>query len=142
MKEYKYKINVNNYTVSVGEIDGDIAQVEVNGVPYNVEIKTEKKAPVAVKSVKPNAPAAPTQKVVKAAAKSAAGTPVKSPLPGVIVDIKVAVGDTVAPDTLVVVLEAMKMENNINAGVAGVVKSIDVAKGDSVLEGTTILVIG
>ena len=66
---------------------------------------------------------------------------VKSPLPGVIVDIKVNVGDTVEPSTVVAVLEAMKMENNINAGKAGVVKAICVNKGDSVLEGADILVI-
>ena len=66
---------------------------------------------------------------------------VKAPLPGTIVDIKVSVGDKVEPNTVVAVLEAMKMENNINAGRAGVVKSISVNKGDSVLDGTDILVI-
>ena len=65
----------------------------------------------------------------------------KAPLPGTIVDIKVSVGDKVEPNTVVAILEAMKMENNINAGRAGVVKSINVNKGDSVLDGTDILVI-
>ena len=79
----------------------------------------------------------------KAAPAKSAGGPgaVKSPLPGVIVDVKVNVGDTVEPSTVVAVLEAMKMENNINAGKAGVVKAICVNKGDSVLEGADILVI-
>lgn len=144
MKEYKYKINGNAYTVAVGEIENNIAEVEVNGVPYKVQLeeKVAQAAPV-VKSVKPaEAPRTATgAKVISRPVVSGGAGAIKSPLPGVIVDIKVAVGDTVAPDTVVAVLEAMKMENNINAGRAGVVKSISVNKGDSVLEGTDILVI-
>lgn len=143
MKDYKYKINGNDYKVSIGDIDNNIAQVEVNGVPFKVEIQETKAAPVTVKAVKPAA-APRTESGAKVISKpTVAGgqTAIKSPLPGVIVDIKVKVGDTVAADTVVAILEAMKMENNINAGKAGVVKAICVNKGDSVLEGTDILVI-
>ena len=128
MKEYKYKINGNEYTVGIGDIDNNIVEVEVNGNSYTVELeKTETPAPV-VAAVRPAAP-------------SAGAGVVKAPLPGTIVDIKVSVGDKVEPNTVVAILEAMKMENNINAGRAGVVKSINVNKGDSVLDGTDILVI-
>lgn len=143
MKEYKYKINGNEYKVTVGEIDGNMANIEVNGTPYKVEIEErqiKKVAPVA--AVKAAAPAAPTVQVAKpAVAASAGGEVVKSPLPGVVNDIKVKVGDAVKAGQVVVILEAMKMENNINASKDGVIKSILVNKGDSVLEGTDLLVI-
>ena len=143
MKDYKYKINGNDYKVSIGDIENNIAQVEVNGVPFSVEIQETKASPVTVKKVRPAA--APRtdagEKVINKPATTAGKETVKSPLPGVIIDVKVSVGDTVAADTVVAILEAMKMENNINAGKAGVVKAICVNKGDSVLEGTDILVI-
>ena len=146
MKQYKYKINGNDYTVSIGDIDHNVAQVEVNGVPYKVQLEnpSAKAAPVVIKQVKA-APAPRTETGAKVIAKptAAAGQKtVKAPLPGVIIDIKVKVGDTVDANTVVAVLEAMKMENNVNAGVSGTVKSINVSKGDSVLEGNDIITIG
>ena len=78
--------------------------------------------------------------VVAAISAGGAGA-VKAPLPGVILDLKVNVGDTVAAGDTVVILEAMKMENNIHADKGGVVKSICVNKGDSVLEGADLLII-
>ncbi|MCF0205371.1 MAG: biotin/lipoyl-binding protein [Muribaculaceae bacterium] len=143
MKEYKYKINGNAYTVTVGEIEGNFAQVEVNGVPYKVELQNEVKAPTVAK---PKTSAAPRtsggEKVVsKPAASTGSASAVKSPLPGVVVDIKVSVGDAVKAGNVVAVLEAMKMENDICAPKDGVVKQIVVSKGDSVLEGTDLIVI-
>ena len=143
MKDYKYKINGNDYKVSIGDIENYIAQIEVNGVPFNVEIQETKVAPVKVQSVKPAA-APRTETGAKVITKPTASTgqaTIKSPLPGVIIDIKVNVGDKVTATSVVAILEAMKMENNINAGKDGVVKAICVNKGDSVLEGTDILVI-
>ena len=69
-------------------------------------------------------------------------SPVKAPLPGTITNINVKVGDTVAVGDVVVVLEAMKMQNNIEAEYAGTVTSITVNPGDSVMEGATLLTIG
>jgi len=144
MKEYKYKINGNTYNVAIGDIDNGIAQVEVNGVPYKVEL--ENKA-TSVKSTAPKPSAAPRtatgEKVIASRpATAGAGTPVKAPLPGVVMSIAVNVGDTVKADDTIIVLEAMKMENSIHAGRDGVVASIDVKAGDSVLEGTTLVTIG
>ena len=117
MKEYKYKINGNVYKVAIGDIEDNIAHVEVNGTPYKVEM--EKAPKVVVKPVaRPaatSAPAAPATPVVKPAAASTGKSGVKSPLPGVILDIKVNVGDTVKKGQVIIILEAMKMENNINA---------------------------
>lgn len=109
MKEYKYKINGNAYKVTIGDIEDNIAHVEVNGTPYKVEM--EKAPKVAVKPVvRPvsAAPAAPTAPVVKPAAASTGKSGVKSPLPGVILDIKVNVGDTVKKGQVIIILEAMK----------------------------------
>ena len=141
MKIYQYKINGNDYKVAVGDIENNIAQIEVNGVPYKVELE-EKKSPT-VKSVRPVA--APRtesgQKIISKPVVASTASTIKSPLPGVIVDIKVKVGDTLKSDDVVVILEAMKMENDIHAGKSGVVKAINVNKGDSVLEGTDLVVI-
>ena len=137
MKEYKYKINGNVYKVAIGDIEDNIAHVEVNGTPYKVEME---KAPKVV--VKPVArPAAPATPVVKPAAASTGKSGVKSPLPGVILDIKVNVGDTVKKGQVIIILEAMKMENNINADKDGKITAINVNKGDSVLEGTDLVII-
>ena len=142
MKEYKYKINGNAYKVTIGDIEDNIAHVEVNGTPYKVEM--EKAPKVAVKPVvRPvsAAPAAPTAPVVKPAAASTGKPGVKSPLPGVILDIKVNVGDTVKKGQVIIILEAMKMENNINADKDGKITAINVSKGESVLEGTDLVII-
>lgn len=145
MKEYKYKINGNIYKVGIGDIDHGIAEVEVNGTPYKVEL--EQKAAPTIKVATPKPAAAPRtatgEKVIaKPAAKAAAGgTPVKAPLPGVVLDIHATVGQEVKASDTVVTLEAMKMENAIKAGVDGKVASINVGKGDSVLEGAVLLTI-
>jgi biotin carboxyl carrier protein len=146
MKEYKYKINGNSYKVTIGDIEDNIAHVEVNGTPYNVEME---KAPKTTSKpvVRPAAPVASTTpapapaQVVKPAAPSTGKSGVKSPLPGVILDIKVNVGDTVKKGQTIIILEAMKMENNINADKDGKITAINVSKGDSVLEGNDLVII-
>lgn len=145
MKEYKYKINGNLYTVTVGDIEENIAHVEVNGTPYNVQM--EKAPKVAAKPVvrpvtNPTAPAqAPVTPIAKPAAPSSGKSGVKSPLPGVILEIKVKVGDVVKRGQTIIILEAMKMENNINADKDGTITAINVNKGDSVLEGNDLVII-
>lgn len=152
MKEYKYKINGNLYSVTINDIEDNIANVEVNGTPYRVEMDkpVNAAAPVAAPQPvsRPAAAPAPKAEVVeqpvaaRPAAASNAGSAVKSPLPGVIVDIKVKEGDTVKKGQTVLILEAMKMENNINADKDGVITAIKVSKGDSVMEGTDLILIG
>ena len=143
MKEYKYKINGNDYTVGIGDINGNIAQVQVNGVSYNVELPEEKHASPVIKRVAaaaetPVAAATTAKPVVQAAAGELV---ISSPLPGVIKEINVKEGQAVKASDVVCILEAMKMGNEIHAGKDGTVKSINVAKEDSVLEGTVIMVI-
>lgn len=160
MKEYKYKINGNEYSVAIIDLEGDKAAVEVNGVSYQVDILTEgytapaprpaakPAAPAPAPAVAPAAPApapqpiAPATPAAEPAAPAGKGTAVQSPLPGVILDLKVAVGDQVKAGQTVAILEAMKMENNINAECDGVITAIKVAKGDNILEGSDIVIIG
>ena len=89
----------------------------------------------------PQVAAAPSGNVQKSNA-PVAGSKVTTPLPGTILDVFVNVGDTVKEGQTVVLLEAMKMENNIEADCAGTVKEVKVRKGDSVLEGDVLVVIG
>ena len=145
MKQYKYKINGNLYKVAIGDIENGVAEVEVNGTPYKVEL--EQKAATTIKVATPKPAAAPRtatgEKVIAKAAPAAAagGTAVKAPLPGTVLDINVTVGQEVKAADTVVTLEAMKMENAIKAGVDGKVTSISVAKGDAVLEGAVLVTI-
>lgn len=161
MKEYKYKINGNEYSVAIIDLEGDKAAVEVNGISYQVDILTEgytapaprpaakpAAAPAPAPAAAPAAPApapqpiAPAAPAAEPAAPAGKGTAVQSPLPGVILDIKVAVGDQVKAGQTVAILEAMKMENNINAECDGVITAIKVSKGDNILEGSDIVIIG
>ena len=145
---------------SIIDLEGDKAAVEVNGVSYQVDILTEGyTAPAPRPAAKPVAPApapaaapatpapapqpiAPAAPAAESAAPAGKGTAVQSPLPGVILDLKVAVGDQVKAGQTVAILEAMKMENNINAECDGVITAIKVAKGDNILEGSDIVIIG
>ena len=143
MKEYKYTINGNKYDVAINEVNDTTAKVTVNGEEYTVEWEkpVEEKPVVKVQPVaaKPSAAKAPAAQPAAAAAVS--GHAIKTPLPGVIIDVKVNVGDTVAKGQTVVILEAMKMENNINADREGKVTAIQVAKGDTVADGAVLIVL-
>lgn len=142
MKEYKYKINGNDYAVKINKIEGKEAEVEVNGKSYTVElVREEKEVPKPV--VRRTQPVStPVSSAPKPAVASGSKGGIKAPLPGVILDINVAVGDEVKRGQKVAVLEAMKMENSINSDRDGKVLEIKVQKGESILEGTDILVIG
>ena len=163
MKKYQYKVQGVDYEVEITDIEGKIARVNVNGIPFEVEMQkpinaAKHPALAAIKrgaasaSVAP-APAAsptPTSAAKPAAAPAAAPVPaasttgnaVKAPLPGTITAINVKEGDKVNVGDVVIVLEAMKMQNNIEAEYAGTVTSIKVVTGDAVMEGSVLLTIG
>ena len=160
MKKYQYKVQGVDYEVEITEVEGKIARVNVNGIPFEIEMQkpinaakhpvlaATKKSSVSAAPVAPVAPAAavqsvaaqtqPTQQPVAAGA----GNPIKAPLPGTINAINVKVGDKVNVGDVVIVLEAMKMQNNIEAESAGTVTSILVNQGDTVMEGAVMLTIG
>ncbi len=146
--KYEYKVKGVDYEVEIQDIEGNIANVTVNGIPFEVEMKQPVKA--AKQKVKLGSPAAApvasaspasAAPAEKPAAPAASGKPVVAPLPGTINDIKVKVGDKVNAGDTVVILEAMKMQNNIEAESAGTIASINVNKGDAVMEGDTLVVI-
>ena len=148
MKTYRFKINGNDYEVAINSVEGKNASVTVNGTAYQVELEEAPASPVQAPVAAPaaSAPAqspAPAPAAAPAAPAAAAGTgkAVTSPLPGVIIAVKVNVGDKVKAGQEVAVLEAMKMENSIEATQDGTVTAINVAKGDSVLEGAPIVTI-
>ncbi|MEG0602610.1 MAG: biotin/lipoyl-containing protein [Mucinivorans sp.] len=149
MKEYKLKINGNEYAATVKNVEDTSVEVVVNGTPYMVEVEGMKvqkvtKTPRLVQGAAiPSGDSHPAVATTSSPAKTAAGAGgIKSPLPGVILDVSVAEGDKVKTGQHLMMLEAMKMENNIDADRDGVITSLKVRKGDSVLEGDVLLVIG
>lgn len=150
MNKYQYKVQGVDYDVEIEEVEGNLAKVSVNGIPFEVELKRPINPVHAIKkpkvaAPKPAAPALAPAAAPVAAAPAAApgsGNPVKAPLPGTISSISVKVGDQVNVGDTVLVLEAMKMQNNIEAEYAGTVTSIVVNPGDSVMEGAVLLTIG
>ena len=149
MNKFEYKVQGVDYEVEIEEMEGNIAKVSVNGIPFEVELKqpiNPAKAITRPKVVAPVAAAAPAPapaaKPAAPAAPAGAGAAVQAPLPGTISSINVKVGDKVNVGDTVLVLEAMKMQNNIEAENSGTVTSILVNQGDSVMEGATLLTIG
>jgi biotin carboxyl carrier protein len=145
MKVFKYKINGSPYRVVVQNSDSESVELEVNGTPFKVELEQKDKKSISR-----------IQRVAQPSSDSASSTPkptvtpptvskgsnvVNSPLPGVILEIKVKAGDTVKKGDTIMVLEAMKMENNIQATSDGTVARVSVEKGASVLEGSELIVI-
>ena len=143
MKEYKYRINGNEYAVCINEVCDTTAKVTVNGAEYAIEweMPIEEKPVVKVQPVAAKPANTTAQPKPAASATPVDGHSIKTPLPGVIIDVKVNVGDTVSKGQTVVVLEAMKMENNINTDRDGKVTSIHVAKGDTVSDGAVLVVL-
>jgi biotin carboxyl carrier protein len=146
MKKYKLTINGNSYDVEIQNIEDNLAEVEVNGTIYKVEVDKSiqpSKTPKLVRGYNiPSTDSSPhLAKTSKPSEPKGTGN-IKSPLPGVILDLFVREGDLVKMGQKLILLEAMKMENNINADKEGKVISLKVNKGDSVMEGDILIVIG
>ena len=134
MKKFNITVNGKSYEVDVEEVGGSMTSAPVRRQETSIPVQaTKQAAPVSAPTAAPKAAPAPAVE---------GGESVNSPMPGTILDIKVNVGDTVANGTVLVILEAMKMENEIMAPVAGTVKSISVTKGASVNSGDVLVVIG
>ena len=142
MKQYKYTINGNKYEVTIGDITDNVATLTVNGEEYKVEMEREaepeKKKPVLGK---PAGAPATTPEVSTSGAPANKANALKAPLPGVITDILVEVGQEVSAGDNVIVLEAMKMANNLQAEKSGKVTAICVQVGQSVMEDEALVVI-
>jgi len=143
MKKYKIKIRGTEYTVEINKMDGNIANLTVDDTPYEVEVQGLVTNPTRV--INKGLQKAELQSVIPVAKTTSPSKgiahPLKSPLPGVILEMKVKEGDTVKAGQLLLILEAMKMENNIDADREGVIETIHFQKGDSVLEGDVLVTI-
>ncbi|MBR5660083.1 MAG: biotin/lipoyl-binding protein [Bacteroidales bacterium] len=140
MRTYKFKINGNEYNVEINSVEGNIADVTVNGASYTVEMDTPvAPAPVAAPANPATTAQAAAPAPAPAAAPSGAGKVITSPLPGVIIEVSVKEGQAVKAGQKVAVIEAMKMENEIQASCDGTITAVLVNKGDSVLEGAEIV---
>jgi len=155
MKQFSFTINGNQYDVEIKSVDENKAEVEVNGFTYSVEtdkvLQSVSKTPkLVVPQAVPSTDITPTEHktsapapVVPAAPKAGSGAAtIKSPLPGIILDVFVKVGDTIKIGDKLCCLEAMKMENNINSDKAGIITKMHIEKGSTVMEGDPMIEIG
>lgn len=142
MKQFKYTIDGKEYTVEIEGIEGNVATLSVNGQSYSVEMEQEAEPEPEKKKVVLGQSAAPSnEEEATPAANVNAANAIKAPLPGTITSVNVAVGDEVKAGDTVVVLEAMKMQNNIEAEKDGKVTAICVKPGQAVLEEDPLVVI-
>lgn len=152
MNKYQYKVQGIDYDVEIINVEGNIAKVNVNGINFEVEMK-QPINPVTTMPHKPkvttpvthneqSTTVVQTPNISKKEVSAGTGRKVTAPLPGTITEIKVKVRDTIKAGDTVIVLEAMKMQNNIEAETNGIVTSILVNKGDTVMEGDTLMTIG
>jgi glutaconyl-CoA decarboxylase len=130
MKTYLINVNGVSYEVEVEEVGGSAPQVTTSAPIQAAAAPQPKVAPKV---------AAPTPVAKPVAVPSGNGEIIKAPIPGTILDVKVQVGMVVKPGDLILILEAMKMENEIMAAKAGTVKAIFVVKGQSVNSGDALI---
>jgi len=136
MKNFRFKIHDNNYNVKIVSHEGSMIELEVNGTSYSVKMKEE------IKKAK-------TPTLVRAASKrpseplkvnpSSSQSKIVAPIPGVILSLDVKVGDTIKVGDRLLVLEAMKMENNIVSEKAGTITAVKVSVGQQVLQNETMI---
>jgi biotin carboxyl carrier protein len=153
MTKYKIAVGENKYEVEIGAIQNGVAMVTVNTAPYEVKIENFREvvsggaasarvATTPSSSERPVAPITPARPEAPPPAPPAAGLcVVMAPIPGLVDEIKVCVGDRVAAGQVVAIIEAMKMLNNITAQVAGTVREVRVGKGVEVSTDDVLLII-
>lgn len=146
MKKFKFTINGNQYETEILSIEDNLAEIEINGTLYKVEvdrsIQTTKTPKLVRSATVPSTDVHPSQAKTSSPSSPKGGGNIKSPLPGSILDIHVKVGDHVKIGQKLIVLEAMKMENNIESDKEGTISAINVSRGDAVMEGQVLIVIG
>lgn len=129
MKKFKFKINENEYEVTVNEIEKNIAEIEVNGTPFTVEIEKNEKSGL-IANRKPAGKVTP----INTPTRTVMASSIKSPLPGVIVKVLVSVGQAVKRGDVLLTMESMKMENNILAEEDCTISKVHVQPGQSVMQ--------
>jgi len=131
MKNFKFRIYDNNYNVKIVSHEDNIIDLEVNGTAYSVKLKEEvkvTKTPTLIRSASKR----PTELLNVNA--SSANSKIVAPIPGIVLSIDVKIGDDIKEGDRLLVLEAMKMENNITSEKVGKVTAIHVKTGQQVLQ--------
>lgn len=137
MKQFKFTIHGNDYAVDVISFEDNLAQIEVNGTPYEVEVHKKVKTTKTPRVIAPPVKETPKPDIEKRAKGDA--HPIAAPLPGSILEIRVRPGDIIEKGQVLMIMEAMKMENNVMADRKGVIESIMVQPGDTVLQGDVLV---
>ncbi|NBJ04669.1 biotin/lipoyl-binding protein [Alistipes sp. Z76] len=139
MQKLKFNINGKHYEATVAETSHNVAEVELNGKKYTVEV--ERAESVAVPHIAAPKPAAAAPVAAPAAApKAAAGAnSVTAPLPGSVTVVNVKAGDAVKAGQTLIIIEAMKMENEVLAPADGTVTAVHVSGGQAVQQGDALL---
>jgi len=135
MKKFKFKIRGNKYEANIKSFEKNIVDIDINGTNYKVELEQDLVKPKTPKLVRARVHT-PTE---DATIKSKVGKFVKAPLPGTIFKLKCKIGDEISAGDTLLIMEAMKMENNIQSEIDGKVKTINIAEGDTVLQGDILL---
>jgi glutaconyl-CoA/methylmalonyl-CoA decarboxylase subunit gamma len=137
MKKFGFSISGNKYDVDIKDVEDEVAHIEVNGTLYTVEIHREVKKPKTPKLVRSEIKTRPGEgNIVR---KDSSGYQLKAPLPGNIFKILVKEGDAIKKGDILLIMEAMKMENNVMSEKEGTVKSIRVKVGDNVLQNDVLI---
>ena len=139
MQKLNFNINGKHYEAMVSEIEHNVAEVELNGKKYTVEVERSESVVTPVAAPKPVAAAAPVAAAPAPKKVAAGANSVTAPLPGSVVSINVKVGDAVKAGQQLAIIEAMKMENEILAPADGTVKAIHASAGQAVQQGDAIL---
>ncbi|TVR71202.1 MAG: biotin/lipoyl-binding protein [Marinilabiliales bacterium] len=137
MKTFKFTISGNTYEAEIKSFEDTTAEIEINGTSYSVEVHREvkkTKTPTLVRAELPPSDKGDIEKREKGSTE-----PVVAPLPGTIIEIMVKPGDMIKKGQVILVMEAMKMENRIRAEKEGVVESVNVNRGSSVLQGDILI---
>ncbi len=141
MKKYKFTIHGSEFAVRVRKVEGDQVQLEVNGTPYDVTVHREaqpSKTPVVMvrKEVNTKAGNERVQENLKPVSenKRPSAKTIKSPLPGNVLKVNVAEGDSFKEGDTLMIMESMKMENNILAERDGKIVKVNAPAGKAVLQ--------
>ncbi len=137
MKKFKFTIHGNEYSVDVHGIEGNQAHLEVNGTGYDVEIQRKVKQSKTPTIVRPAIKEPSRPSIHKK--EGGSSHPILAPLPGIILSLKVGKGDIVEKGQLLLIMEAMKMENRVLSDRAGVVENVRVSDGSTVLQGDMLI---
>jgi glutaconyl-CoA/methylmalonyl-CoA decarboxylase subunit gamma len=140
MKKFSFIINGNNYEVEIQGFEENVAQVEVNGTSYNVEVQKEfkvKKTPTLVRAESPQ-PSRKESKIPRVVSRTT-NLAIKAPLPGTIISVLVKEGEKVTMGQKLLTMEAMKMENNVLSEKDGIVRSVKVKPGETVAQNDVLI---